>query len=665
MKNKQSVNAIRILSADMVQKANSGHPGFPLGAAPIIYEIFAEAMKHTPDEPTWFDRDRFVLSAGHGSAMLYSTLHLFGYPEISLEQLKNFRQFGSLTPGHPEYGHTPGVDASTGPLGAGMGMAVGMAMAEAHLAAKFNKPDLTLVDHYTFALGGEGCLMEGISTEVFSLAGTLALGKLIIIFDNNDITIEGGTDAAFTENIEERMEAYGFQVLTVEDGTDAEKIGVALEMAKAETSKPSFIRVKTTIGYGVPDRAGTAKSHGEPIGEENCDVLRHNLEWAHSERFFVPDEIRNHYRELAKKNTADRDAWYAQMNDYRVKYPEDAALFDAYLSREITEEIFGESYFDFEPKADATRNVSGRIINELKDKIPFLVGGSADLAPSNKTEMKGESYFSKGDRRGRNIHFGVREIGMTAISNGLLLHGGLRSFVATFFVFSDYMKPMLRLSALMKLPLISVLTHDSIGVGEDGPTHQPVEQLTMLRAMPNIDVYRPADEYETRVAWKQALLSKNTPTVLVLSRQNLPALDGSGIDAEKGAYIISKESGADIDAIILASGSEVAPAIDAQKQLETEGYSVRVVSVPCMETFERQDADYKESVLPKSVKIRAAVEAGSSLSWGKLVGPFGAYITMDSFGASAPAKILFEHFGFTAENIAEKIHELMRLYENN
>jgi transketolase len=661
----QAINAIRILSADMVQKANSGHPGFPLGAAPIIYEVFSDAMKHTPEEPTWFDRDRFVLSAGHGSAMLYSTLHLFGYPEISIEQLKDFRQFGSLTPGHPEYGHTPGVEATTGPLGAGMGMAVGMAMAEAHLAAKFNKPDLKLVDHYTFALGGEGCLMEGISSEVFSLAGTLALGKLIIIFDNNDITIEGGIDITFTENIEERMEAFGFQVLTVEDGTDADKIGVALDMAKAETSKPSFIRVKTTIGYGVPDRAGTAKSHGEPIGEENCDVLRNSLDWPYNERFFVPDEIKEHYRKLAGKNMSERNVWYALLNEYRTKYPEDAALFDACTTGEITEETFGDAYFDFEPKADATRGISGRIINEMKDRIPFLVGGSADLAPSNKTEMKGESYFSKDDRLGRNIHFGVREIGMTSIGNGLILHGGIRPFVATFFVFSDYMKPMLRLSALMKLPLIAVLTHDSIGVGEDGPTHQPVEQLSMLRATPNIDVYRPADEYETRVAWKQALLSKNTPSVLVLSRQNLPALEGSGPDAEKGAYIVSKENGADIDAIILASGSEVALAIDSQKQLEAEGHSVRVVSVPCMEAFERRSADYKESVLPKSVTNRVAVEAGSSLSWGKLVGPLGAYITMESFGASAPAGTLFEHFGFTADRVAEEVRGLMGLYASN
>ncbi|MDR2610998.1 MAG: transketolase [Clostridiales Family XIII bacterium] len=659
MEKKQAINAIRVLSADMVQKANSGHPGFPLGAAPIIYEVFAEALKFSPEDPAWFDRDRFVLSAGHGSAMLYSTLHLFGYPDMSLEELKNFRQFGSLTPGHPEYGHTPGVEATTGPLGAGMGMAVGMAMAEAHLAAKFNKPDLKIIDHYTYALGGEGCLMEGISSEVFSLAGTLGLGKLIIIFDNNDITIEGGIGATFTENIEERMEAFGFQVLTVDDGTDAEAIGVALEMARDETSKPSFIRVKTTIGYGVPDRAGTAKSHGEPIGEENCDVLRESLGWPHAERFFVPDDIREHYRQLAGRHAEAANEWYTLLNEYRAKYPEDADLFYASVGGVIPEETFGDAYFDFEPKADATRSVSGKIIGELKDKVPFLVGGSADLSPSNKTEMKGEGYFSKRDRLGRNIHFGVRELGMTAIGNGLLLHGGLRAFVATFFVFSDYMKPMLRLSALMKLPLISVLTHDSIGVGEDGPTHQPVEQLTMLRATPGIDVCRPADEYETRVAWKQALLSKDRPTVLVLSRQNLPPLDGSGPDAEKGAYIVSKEGGAAIDAIILASGSEVALGVEAQKQLEAEGHSVRVVSVPCMEAFERQPAEYRESVLPSSVSKRAAVEAGSGLSWGRVVGPSGAYITMESFGASAPAAALFEHFGFTADHVAERVRALL------
>ncbi|MDR1068337.1 MAG: transketolase [Clostridiales Family XIII bacterium] len=655
----KAINAIRILSADMVQQANSGHPGFPLGAAPIIYEVFAEAMKHSPEEPAWFDRDRFVLSAGHGSAMLYATLHLFGYPDISLEQLKNFRQFNSLTPGHPEYGHTPGVEATTGPLGAGMGMAVGMALAEAHLAAKFNKDDIKLVDHYTFALGGEGCLMEGISSEVFSLAGTLGLGKLIVIFDNNDITIEGGIQAAFTEDIEGRMRAFGFQVLTVEDGTDAARIGEAIEAAKAETSKPSFIRVKTTIGYGVPDRAGTAKAHGEPLGEENCGVLRQSLGWPSEERFFVPDDIRDHFAQLTRGTAAERDVWYALRSDYRARYPEDAALFDAYLAGEINGEIFGDPYFECEAKADATRSISGRILNDVKDKVPFLIGGSADLAPSNKTEMKGESYFSAGDRLGRNIHFGVRELGMTAIANGILLHGGLRAFVATFFVFSDYMKPMLRLSALMKLPLISVLTHDSIGVGEDGPTHQPVEQLAMLRATPGIDVQRPADEYETRVAWKAALTSKDTPTVLVLSRQNLPALEGSGPDAANGAYIVSKENGNSVDAILLASGSEVSLCIDAQKLLEADGYSVRVVSVPCMEQFERMPADYKERVLPSSVSKRVAVEAGSGLSWGRLVGPSGAYVTMESFGASAPASVLFEHFGFTKDAVAAKARELI------
>jgi transketolase len=659
MEKSTAVNAIRILSVDAVQQAKSGHPGFPLGAAPIMYSLFANQMDHAPGDPTWFDRDRFVLSAGHGSAMLYSTLHLFGYPKVTIEELERFRQLDSLTPGHPEYGLTPGVEATTGPLGAGMGMAVGMAIAEAHLASVFNKDEVNLIDHHTFALGGEGCLMEGISSEVFSLAGTLGLNKLIVLFDSNDVTIEGPTSIAFTEDVTKRMEAFGFGVFEVEDGNDTDRISEAIAAAKADTSRPSFIKIRTTIGYGVPDRAGTAKAHGEPVGEANLDVLRESLGWEHSERFYVPDDIYDGYGKLAAAGNAKAAAWDALFAGYKEKYPDDAALFERYLAGETPASTFGASYFDFEPKADASRSISGRILNELAERLPYLIGGSADLGPSNKSVMNGSGYFTADDRTGRNIHFGVRELGMTAIGNGILLHGGLRSYVATFFVFADYMKPMLRLSALMGLPLIGILTHDSIGVGEDGPTHEPVEQLAMLRATPNINVFRPADEYEARVAWKQAIENTGVPSVFALTRQSLPVLEGSGPDAAKGAYIVEKEAGGKLDAIIIASGSEVAPSIEAARSLAEGGLGVRVVSAPCLDIFEQQSAGYKESVLPAAVTARVAVEAGSSASWSKIVGLSGGYVTMDRFGESAPAAQLFKLFGFTAENIAEKVKDVV------
>jgi transketolase len=663
MEKLQAANAIRILSADAVQKANSGHPGFPLGAAPIMYALFAEQMKHSPGRPEWFDRDRFVLSAGHGSAMMYSALHLFGYPKVTLDELKRFRQLDSLTPGHPEHGLTPGVDATTGPLGAGMGMAVGMAIAEAHLAEVFNKDDIKLIDHYTFALGGEGCLMEGISSEVFSLAGTLGLNKLIVLFDSNDITIEGPTSIAFTEDVTKRMEAFGFGIFEVEDGNDPDKISAAIAAAKADTQRPSFIKIRTTIGHGVPDRAGTAKVHGEPVGEENLDILRQNLGWEHAERFYVPDAIYDSYKAIATSLDGRAAAWDELLTEYKSRYPEEAALFENYLSGYIPANLFGPAFFDYEAKADASRAISGRILNEISGQISNIMGGSADLGPSNKSVMNGAGDFSISDRAGRNLHFGVRELGMTAIGNGILLHGGLRAYAATFFVFADYMKPMLRLSALMGLPLIAILTHDSIGVGEDGPTHEPIEQLAMLRSTPNINVFRPADEYEARVAWKQAIESKTTPSVFALTRQNLPVLEGSGPDAEKGAYIVEKESGGGIDAIIIASGSEVAPSIEAKRALESEGKSIRVLSVPCLDIFEKQSAEYKESVLPSSVSARVAVEAGSSYSWGKIVGPKGGYVTIDRFGESAPAAQLFKLFGFTAENIADVVRTVLTAWE--
>ena len=654
-----SVNAIRVLSADAIQKANSGHPGLPLGSAPMAYELWAHHMNHNPKNPNWVNRDRFILSGGHGSMLLYSLLHLFGYG-LTLDDLKNFRQDGSLTPGHPEYGHTVGVEATTGPLGAGMGMAVGMAMAEAHLAAIFNKPDFPIMDHYTFVLGGDGCMMEGISSEAFSLAGTLGLSKLIVLYDSNNISIEGGTDIAFTENVQKRMEAFGFQTITVEDGTDLDAIGKAIEVAKADKKRPSFITVKTQIGYGCPAKQGKASAHGEPLGEDNVKALKENLGWPTQEAFAVPDEVYENYKALAKDGAAVEEKWNALFEAYAEKYPDMKKQWDVYYSAVDADALMkNEEFWAYEDKAAATRSLSGKMINRLKDIMPQLFGGSADLAPSNKTYMDNAGDFSKDNYAGRNLHFGVRELAMAAMANGIILHGGLRPYVATFFVFSDYTKPMLRLAALMKLPVTYVLTHDSIGVGEDGPTHEPIEQLAMLRAMPNVNVFRPADAKETAAGWYLAATSKETPTVLVLSRQNLPQLVGTGKDALKGAYVVSEAKG-NMDGIFIASGSEVALAIEAQEKLAGEGINVRVVSMPCMDIFRQQSKEYQESVLPGNVRARVAVEAAADFGWGAYVGLDGASVTMQSFGASAPGGTLFKKFGFTAEHVADVMKQVLK-----
>lgn len=656
---KKSVDAIRILSADAIQKANSGHPGLPLGAAPAAYELWAHHMKHNPAHPDWVNRDRFILSGGHGSALLYSLLHLFGYG-LTKEDMMNFRQMGSLTPGHPEYGHTVGVEATTGPLGAGMGMAVGMAIAEAHLAAIFNKENYPVVDHYTFVLGGDGCMMEGISSEAFSLAGTLGLGKLVVLYDSNRISIEGSTDLAFTENVQQRMEAFGFQTLEVEDGTDLVAIGAAIEQAKLDTTRPSFITVHTEIGYGCPAKQGKASAHGEPLGVENVAALRKNLGWESEEAFAVPEEVYAHYQELAAERAASETTWDLLFEDYCHEFPEMKALWDQYHDPDITGILDNsEAFWAKEEKAMATRACSGTMINRLKDLIPSLMGGSADLAPSNKTEMKGAGDFSKENYAGRNLHFGVRELAMGAIANGLALHGGVKPYVATFFVFSDYLKPMARLAALMKLPVTYVLTHDSIGVGEDGPTHEPIEQLAMLRAMPGINVFRPADMAETQAAWYFAVTSVNAPTALVLTRQNLPQLEGSGKNALKGGYVLADSAKETPDAILIASGSEVSLAVEARKVLFTRGVDIRVVSMPCMDVFEAQSEEYKESVLPKAVRRRVAVEALSDFGWGRYVGLDGACVTMHGFGASAPAGQLFEHFGFTVDNVVKTVESIL------
>lgn len=659
--NQKAVNALRILSADQVQKANSGHPGLPLGAAPIAYSLWANNMNHNPKNPNWKNRDRFVLSAGHGSSLLYSLLHMFGYG-LSLDDLKSFRQFGSLTPGHPEYKHTAGVESTTGPLGAGVSTAVGMAMAEAHLAAKFNKDGYPIVDHYTYALTGDGCLMEGVAYEALSLAGTLKLDKFIVLYDSNKITIEGDTDLAFTEDVAARFEAFGYQVQVVEDGNDLEAIDAAIAKAKADKERPSLIICKTQIGYGCPAKVGKASAHGEPLGEDNIVELRKFLGWENQTAFEVDAEIYDHYKDLAEEGANKEEAWKAMFAEYATKYPEEAKLWDEYFAKpDVTKIIDSEDYWAHENKAMATRAVSGDIINKLKDVYPNLVGGSADLAPSNKTEMKGQGFFSATDRSGRNIHFGVREMAMTAITNGIYLHGGLNPYCATFFVFSDFMKPMIRLSSLMGLPVTFVLTHDSIGVGEDGPTHEPIEQLAMLRSIPNLNVFRPADYTETAAAWASAIGSEATPTAIVLTRQNLPQLEGSSKEAFKGGYILAEAANKDkIDLIILASGSEVELAVGAKEELEKEGKSVRVVSVPCMDVFEAQSPEYIEEVLPSAVRTRLAVEAANPMPWYKYVGLDGDVVAMDTFGASAPAKILFEHFGFTVANVVEKAKALVK-----
>ena len=615
-------------------------------------------MSHNPKNPKWLNRDRFILSGGHGSAMLYSLLHLFGYG-LTMDDLKNFRQLDSLTPGHPEYGHTVGVEATTGPLGAGMGMAVGMAIAEAHLAEKFNKPGYPVYDHYTFALGGDGCMMEGISSEAFSLAGTLGLSKLIVIYDSNNISIEGDTDAAFTEDVQKRMEAFGFQTIDVADGTDLAAIGRAIEEAKADKERPSFITVHTQIGYGCPAKQGKASAHGEPLGEENLQAAKENLGWT-SEPFTVPEEVYADYAAKAAKGQEAEDKWNAMFSEWKAKFPAAAALHDKFYDQDAIKAVMeDESFWAPAEKPTASRALSGNIINKLKDIVPSLMGGSADLAPSNKTEMKDEDFFSKENRNGRNMHFGVRELAMGAIGNGMALHGGVTAYVATFFVFSDYIKPMMRLAALMKLPVTYVLTHDSIGVGEDGPTHEPIEQLAMLRAMPNMQVFRPADAVETAAGWYTALADTESPTALVLTRQNLDVIPSSKEGALKGGYVIADAAKDVPDGIIIATGSEVGISLAAKEILAQEGKDVRVVSMPCMELFEQQSDEYKEQVLPKAVRARVAVEAGSDFGWGKYIGLDGAAVCMKGFGASAPAATLFKKFGFTKENVAETMRSLL------
>ena len=620
-----------------------------MGSAPIGYTLFADFLKFNPKDPKWDDRDRFVLSAGHGSMLNYSLLYLFGY-DISKEDLKNFRQLGYKTPGHPEYGHTPGVETTTGPLGQGIANAVGMALAEAHLAATFNRENFPVVDHYTYALCGDGCLEEGISYEACSFAGSHKLGKLILFYDDNDITIEGNTDCTFTEDVPARFKAQGWQVLKVDDANDMDALKRAVKKAKAEKDKPSLIVCKTVIGFGSP-LAGSESCHGSPLGAENLQKMKENLGWT-KEPFEIPAEVSEHCAQIARRGASRQGKWKRMFKEYAKAYPELAATYKKFQSGELPDLKNNEDLFKFE-KPDATRNTSFAVLNKLADLLPNLIGGSADLAPSNKSNMKKRADFTATDKAGSNIHFGIREHAMAAITNGMQLHGGLKAYCATFFVFTDYMKNAMRLSALMHLPVTYILTHDSIGVGEDGPTHQPVEQLIGLRSIPNMKVYRPADGKETAAAWISAL-SGNAPTCLVLTRQNLPQYEKSGLDALKGGYILADSDKKTPDVLLIASGSEVEQCMQAKVLLKEKGVDARVVSMPCIEEFEKQSRSYQDAVLPPHVRARVCVEAGSPYSWYKYAGDLGEIIAMNTFGASAPAGKLFEMYGFTAENVVEK-----------
>ena len=648
-----TINAIRVISAEAIQKANSGHPGMPLGAAPIGYSIFTN-MVFNPKDTSFDNRDRFVLSAGHASMLDYSLYYLFGFG-LKKEELKNFRQFGSRTAGHPEYNVCPGVETSTGPLGQGVANAVGMAIAENYLATKFNKEGFPIVDHYTYALCGDGCMQEGMENEAASLAGSLKLGKLIVFYDDNDITIEGDTDITFTEDVAKRHIALGWQVIKVADANDLGALNRAIKKAKAETEKPSLIIVASKIGFGSP-LEGKASCHGAPLGVDNLQALKDNLGWE-CEPFEVPKSVFSHCKRFGTKGKKAQKAWKEMFSEYAKAYPELAKEYLAWKNKEMPDLANIEELWQFE-KDDASRGYGNTVLNKLEKYIPNLIGGSADLAPANKSNMKARKDFLPNDKTGSNMHFGIREHAMAAIVNGMYLHGGLVPYCATFAVFSDYMRNAMRMSAIMEIPVTYILTHDSIGVGEDGPTHQPIEHLSSLRAMPNMRVYRPADGRETTAAWISAV-SGDTPSCLFLSRQTLPMLEGSGKDAFKGGYILSDSQKKTPDLIIMASGSEVILAINAKKALLEEGIDARVVSMPCMEDFEKQPKKYKESVIPSKVRARLAIEAGATMSWYKYVGLDGDILGIDTFGASGPAKVLFEKYGFTVENAVAKAKALL------
>lgn len=653
------INTIRMLSIHAIEKANSGHPGMPMGAAPMAYTLWANHMNHNPKNPDWFNRDRFVLSAGHGSALLYSLLHVFGY-DVSLTDLKQFRQWGSKTPGHPEVGHTPGVEATTGPLGQGIATAVGMAMAEKHLAAVYNRPKFPIVDHYTYVLCSDGDLMEGISSEACSLAGHLKLGKLIVLYDSNQISLDGELAFSFTEDVQKRFEAFGWQVLTVEDGNDLAAINQALTTAKAELERPTLIEVKTVIGYGSPNRAGTAEVHGKPLGQDEVNEVRKAYNWPYEEEFVVPDEVRAAMDHLLSSFAAKEDEWKQLFKQYQSAYPELAEQFKQAMAGELSAGWDQDlPKYSADAKGLATRAASGETLQALAKRVPMLLGGSADLASSNNTEMKTAGVFHAEDYTGRNIWFGVREHAMGAALNGMLLHGGVRVYGGTFLVFSDYLRPAIRVAALSKLPVIYVFTHDSIAVGEDGPTHEPIEHIPSLRLIPNLTVIRPADANETVAAWKYALAQRENPVALILTRQNVPVLKGtenvSQSTIEKGAYVIAEAPNGQPEAIFIATGSEVSLAIEAQRACAAKGIAVRVVSMPCRECFDQMSPDYQQSILPDDVVVRVAIEAAHPMGWEKYVGEKGTVIGIDQFGASAPGDVLMKKFGFHVDHVVETV----------
>ncbi|MGG4477292.1 transketolase [Bacillus altitudinis] len=655
----KSIATIRTLSIDAIEKANSGHPGMPMGAAPMAYALWTNHLNVSPQNPNWFNRDRFVLSAGHGSMLLYSMLHLSGY-NLSIEDLKQFRQWGSKTPGHPEFGHTEGVDATTGPLGQGIAMAVGMALAERHLAETYNKDHFNVVDHYTYSICGDGDLMEGISSEAASLAGHLGLGRLIVLYDSNDISLDGDLDRSFSENVKNRFEAMNWEVLYVKDGNNIDEVTAAIEKAKQSTDKPTLIEVKTTIGFGSPNRAGTSGVHGAPLGSEEAKLTKEAYSWTFEEDFHVPSEVYDHFKTAVKDAGQKKEAaWNELFEQYEKEYPELAAQLKLAIEGKLPENWDQEVPVYEAGSSLASRASSGEVLNGIAKQVPFFIGGSADLAGSNKTTIKDTSDFGRENYAGRNIWFGVREFAMGAALNGMALHGGLRVFGGTFFVFSDYLRPAIRLAALMGLPVTYVFTHDSIAVGEDGPTHEPVEQLASLRAMPNLSVIRPADGNETAAAWKIAVSSTNKPTALVLTRQNLPTIDQAPEKAyegvEKGGYVVVEAADAQPEALLLASGSEVGLAIEAQKALEKEGIRVSVVSLPAWDRFDEQSDEYKESVLPKAVRARVAIEMGASLGWERYTGLDGDVIAIDKFGASAPGETIIEKYGFTVSNVVSRV----------
>lgn len=656
------INTIRFLSVDGVQKANSGHPGMPMGAAPIGYTVWTKYLKHNPRNPKWFNRDRFVLSAGHGSMLLYSLLHLTGY-DLTLDDLKQFRQFGSRTPGHPEYGLTPGVETTTGPLGQGLGNAVGMAIAESFLAANFNREGFNIVDHYVYTIAGDGCMMEGVTGEASSLAGHLKLGKLIVFYDDNHITIEGKTDLAFSENVLARYSAYGWHTQRVEDGNDIDSISKAIADAKGVTDKPSIIAVRTHIGFGSPNKQDTAEVHGSPLGDKEVELTKKNLGWPLEPKFLVLEEVLPVFRKSVDTGKKSEDDWNNLFKEYEKKYPEPAKEFRAWMSGDVPTEVLN-SLPKFDPAAGAvaTRSASGKVINAFAPKVKNFLGGSADLAPSTDTLMKDTTSFSATDRCGRNFHFGIREHGMGAVLNGMAVHGGLIPFGATFLVFADYMRPPIRLAAISHFRTIYVFTHDSVGLGEDGPTHQPIEHFMALRAIPNLIFIRPADANETSQAWKFVLGYKKGPVAMALTRQKLPVIDRNKYASEeglqKGGYVLA-ESGSP-DAIIMATGSEVSVALKAYEELASKGKKVRLVSMPSLEIFDMQDEKYRESVLPASVSRRVSIEAGITKGWSRYVGDKGISIGIDHFGASAPGDVVMKEFGITSDAVVAAVEKMLK-----